>query len=188
MRLGRLVPASAMLCGALVAVAACGSSGDTSTGGDDSGPGDSSARDVATGKDSAQEEAAASLEASSQGRDTEASTSSSDAGMDALPLICLIDADITELDLSDAGIGDAGLSVAGCYSCVTTMCGDEVRSCEGDCTCKTNVVGLVKCLAGGTSVTTCILALFGSSDSPTSSLLTCLLGSSCPAACGASGG
>jgi hypothetical protein len=110
-------------------------------------------------------------------------SSDASAAADALPLICQIDADISNLNVPDASIGDSGVNVASCYSCITTTCGKQVSACNADCTCKVNVESFVVCSAAGGSLETCATKLTADNDPSTTGLFECLA-LSCAETCG----
>lgn len=163
-----------------VALAAgCGGSGSTTASDSGSDVTTFDAMAEAAGMDSGGQEASA----------PEASMDAS-AEADALPLICQIDADLSNLQLPDASIGDSGMSVSGCYSCIETNCGSQVTACAADCTCKVTIVTFVTCLAGGKAAQNCIPTSL-LSDPSAAGLFECLLagsGATCQATCGVTGG
>jgi hypothetical protein len=163
---------------ALVAVVAlgpgCGGSGSTTAS--DSGA-DGTTTDA---------EGEATVPGGDTGTEASGPGASSDASAEAntLPLICRIDADISDLNIPDASIGDSGISVGVCYSCITSKCGAQVSACNADCSCKENVESLVLCIASGSALTTCAGNAVTSNDAATTELLGCLVGSPCLQTCG----
>jgi hypothetical protein len=119
------------------------------------------------------------------GPDASDGSADAHAEADALPLICLIDADIGHLSVPDASIGDSGLTIGDCLSCIQTTCGTEVTACEASCACKVNVQSFIACLATGQTTTMCGAQVFASGDPATGSLFSCLIVSTCTQTCGA---
>ena len=62
---------------------------------------------------------------------------------------CAVDADIAALSVPDAALDDAGDTTAGCYACIQSGCGAELVICNADCTCKTDALTFLACVASG---------------------------------------
>jgi hypothetical protein len=139
-------------------------------------------RDV-TSTDVVVKEAATVVESGGMEASVPETSADASAEADAVPLYCLIDADISNLQLPDAALGEAGASVAGCYACIQNACGTQIQACAGDCSCKETVVSFVECIGLGGAITNCLSKL-STTDPATISFSTCLITSGCNAACG----
>jgi hypothetical protein len=105
-------------------------------------------------------------------KEAAAETGPADAGPDA----CTVDADLSTLQVPDASIGDSGATTAECYSCIETTCSTQLTACNGDCTCKTDIVQFIACVGGGGQILTCGAPLVGG-DPAALALLVCTGGS-----------
>jgi len=124
---------------AMAAAIASGCGGmATSAGPTDSGAPDVTAERTAEAAPEAAPEAAAPPEAG--------------APQDAA---CAVDADIAALTVPDAALGDSGVSTGGCYSCIQNGCSEELVLCNSDCTCKTDALTFLACVASGGDPATC---------------------------------
>jgi hypothetical protein len=161
---------------ALVVVLGVGCGGSTSTPGVDSGMPDGTSTDALVTE--------ASSVVESGGMEASLPESSADAGAeaDAVPVYCLIDADISNLQLPDASLGDAGANVAGCYACIGNACGTQLQACAGDCSCKETVVSFVECIGLGGAITSCLT--LSTTNPATIAFSMCLLTSGCKTPCG----
>jgi len=96
---------------------------------------------------------------------------------DAAPEACAVDADLSSLQVPDASIGDSGATTAECYSCIETTCSSQLTTCNGDCTCKTDIITFITCVGGGGQILTCGGPLLTGGDPAALALLVCTGGS-----------
>jgi hypothetical protein len=104
-------------------------------------------------------------------------TGPSDAASEA----CAVDADLSTIPVPDASLGDAGQTAAGCVTCVQAACPNLVSQCNASCACKTAFVAFEACVASGTSLQTCAVALASSAGLPITDF-ACAVG--CATPCG----
>jgi len=95
---------------------------------------------------------------------------------DAPSEACAVDANLSTLMVPDASIGDSGATTSECLACIQSSCSSEVTACNADCTCKTDIVSFIGCVATGMAAQTCGLPLVTGGNGPATALLTCLAG------------
>lgn len=108
-----------------------------------------------------------------------------DTGPDVLDAGCATDVDLTQyLPSADASIDvDAGgVNIAACTGCLKTSCGTNINACNQDCDCRTGVVNLVTCIAGGNALNNCAQEALLSGNQTLQNLVGCAA-QNCISAC-----